>query len=75
MPLIRFFCLMGTGTFITISLLYLERVFGIQDRDERSVLWMAAVVGVGVIALALASFPLIGVHPRRNPRTSEPTPA
>ncbi len=42
MTLVRFFFLMGTGIFINISLLYLERVFGIQDRDERSMLWMAA---------------------------------
>ena len=42
MTLVRFFFLMGTGTFINISLLYLERVFGIEDRDERSMLWMAA---------------------------------
>jgi MFS family permease len=42
MTLVRFFFLMGTGTFINISLLYLERVFGIQDAGERSMLWMAA---------------------------------
>ena len=75
MTLVRFFFLMGMGTFITISLLYLERVFGIEDGDERSMLWMAALVGVGVVALALVTFLLIGVHPRRDPRTSERTPA
>jgi MFS family permease len=42
MTLVRFLFLMGTGTFINISLLYLERVFAITDKDERSQLWMMA---------------------------------
>ena len=42
MTMVRFLFLMGTGIFINISLLYLERVFAIQDRDERSLLWMGA---------------------------------
>jgi MFS family permease len=54
MTLVRFFFLMGTGTFINISLLYLERVFGIQDPDERSTLWMAA-LGMALAGTILAA--------------------
>ena len=42
MTLVRLFFLMGTGMFINISLLYIERVFSVTDADERSLLWMAA---------------------------------
>jgi MFS family permease len=54
MTLVRFFFLMGTGVFINISLLYLERVFGIEDRDERSMLWMAA-LGVALAGTIVAA--------------------
>jgi MFS family permease len=59
MTLVRFLFLMGTGTFINISLLYLERVFSIEDRDERSLLWMAA-LGMALAGTVVAA--LVGAR-------------
>jgi MFS family permease len=56
MTLVRLFFLMGTGTFINISLLYVERVFSITDADERSLLWLAA-LGMGLTGTVLAAMP------------------
>ena len=59
MTLVRFLFLMGTGTFINISLLYLERVFAITDKDERSQLWMMA-LGMALLGTIVAA--LIGAR-------------
>ena len=59
MTLVRFLFLMGTGTFINISLLYLERVFGVTDPGERSVLWMAA-LGMALAGTIVAA--LVGAR-------------
>ena len=59
MTLVRFLFLMGTGTFINISLLYLERVFSVTDRDERSQLWMMA-LGMALLGTVVAA--LIGAR-------------
>ena len=56
MTLVRLFFLMGAGTFINISLLYIERVFDITDGDEKSVLWMAA-LGLGLVGTVLSAVP------------------
>lgn len=52
---VRLFFLMGTGAFINLSLLYVERTFGIEDSTERSIWWMAALVAAvgGIIVAAL----------------------
>ena len=54
MTLVRLLFLMGTGTFVNISLLYLERVFGVTDPDERSMLWMAA-LGLALVGTVVAA--------------------
>jgi MFS family permease len=59
MTLVRFFFLMGAGTFINICLLYLERVFGVVDPDERSLLWMTA-LGLGLLGTIVAA--LVGAR-------------
>jgi MFS family permease len=55
---VRFLFLMGTGAFVNLSLLYVERTFGVTDPFERSAWWMgalvAAVVGVVVAAIPAA---------------------
>ena len=63
MTLVRLFFLMGTGTFINISLLYIERVFSVTDADERSLLWMAA-LGMGLIGTVLAAMPAARISDR-----------
>ncbi len=63
MTLVRLFFLMGTGTFINISLLYIERVFSITDADERSFLWMAA-LGVGLAGTVLTAIPAARISDR-----------
>jgi MFS family permease len=59
MTLVRFLFLMGTGTFVNISLLYLERVFSVTDKDERSQLWMMA-LGMALLGTIVAA--LIGAR-------------
>ncbi len=56
MTLVRLLFLMGAGTFINISLLYIERVFDVTDSDEKSVLWMAA-LGLGLVGTVLSAVP------------------
>ena len=63
MTLVRLFFLMGTGTFINISLLYIERVFSVTDADERSLLWMAA-LGMGLAGTVLTAIPAARVSDR-----------
>jgi MFS family permease len=63
MTLVRLFFLMGAGTFINISLLYVERVFSITDPDERSILWMAA-LGLGLAGTILAAIPAARISDR-----------
>jgi MFS family permease len=63
MTLVRLFFLMGTGTFINISLLYIERVFSVTDADERSLLWMAA-LGMGLMGTVLAAMPAARISDR-----------
>ena len=52
---VRLLFLMGTGAFINLSLLYVERSFGIDDAAERSTWWFAALIAAltGTIAAAL----------------------
>jgi MFS family permease len=52
---VRLLFLMGTGAFINLSLLYVERSFGIEDAAERSTWWFAALIAalVGTIAAAI----------------------
>ncbi len=63
MTLVRLFFLMGTGTFINISLLYIERVFSVTDADERSLLWMAA-LGMGLAGTVLTAIPAARISDR-----------
>ncbi|MEA2027075.1 MAG: MFS transporter, partial [Chloroflexota bacterium] len=63
MTLVRLFFLMGAGMFINISLLYIERVFSITDKDERSILWMAA-LGLGLAGTVLAAIPAARISDR-----------
>jgi len=56
MTLVRLLFLMGTGTFINLSLLYMERVFNLTDSGERSMWWMAA-LGFGLVGTVLAALP------------------
>ncbi len=63
MTLVRLFFLMGAGTFINISLLYVERVFSITDPNERSTLWMAA-LGMGLAGTVLAAMPAARISDR-----------
>ena len=63
MTLVRLFFLMGTGTFINISLLYIERVFSVTDADERSMLWMAA-LGLGLVGTVLTAIPAARISDR-----------
>ncbi len=63
MTLVRLFFLMGTGTFINISLLYIERVFSITDTNERSALWMAA-LAMGLVGTVLAAIPAARISDR-----------
>lgn len=63
MTFVRLFFLMGTGTFINISLLYIERVFSVTDADERSLLWMAA-LGMGLAGTVLAAVPAARISDR-----------
>jgi MFS family permease len=46
---------MGTGAFVNLSLLYVERTFGIDDPTERSAWWLAALVAAlgGTVAAAI----------------------
>jgi MFS family permease len=46
---------MGTGAFINLSLLYVERSFGIEDAAQRSTWWFAALIAAlgGTIVAAL----------------------
>jgi MFS family permease len=52
---VRLLFLMGTGAFINLSLLYVERTFGVTDPTERSAWWFAALIAAlaGTIAAAL----------------------
>ena len=63
MTLVRLFFLMGTGIFINISLLYIERVFSVTDADERSLLWMAA-LGLGLAGTVLTAIPAARISDR-----------
>jgi MFS family permease len=63
MTLVRLFFLMGTGTFINISLLYIERVFSVTDASERSFLWMAA-LGMGLAGTILTALPAARISDR-----------
>jgi MFS family permease len=63
MTLVRLFFLMGTGTFINISLLYIERVFSITEPDERSLVWMAA-LGMGLAGTVLVAIPAARISDR-----------
>jgi MFS family permease len=63
MTLVRLFFLMGAGTFINISLLYIERVFSITDSEERSILWMAA-LAMGLVGTILAAVPAARISDR-----------
>jgi MFS family permease len=56
MTLVRLFFLMGAGTFVNISLLYIERVFSVTDAGLRSALWMAA-LAFGLAGTVLAALP------------------
>jgi len=56
MTLVRLFFLMGTGIFINISLLYIERVFGVTDSGERTTLWLAA-AGMALLGTVIAAVP------------------
>ena len=63
MTLVRLLFLMGTGTFINISLLYVERVFGVTDGDERTFIWLAA-AGMGLAGTVLAALPAARISDR-----------
>jgi MFS family permease len=63
MTLVRLLFLMGTGTFINLSLLYVERVFGVSDGDERTFLWLAA-AGAGLAGTILAALPAARISDR-----------
>ena len=63
MTLVRLFFLMGTGMFINISLLYIERVFSVTDADERSLLWMAA-LATGLLGTVFAAIPAARISDR-----------
>jgi MFS family permease len=63
MTLVRLLFLMGTGTFINISLLYVERVFGVTDGGERTALWLAA-AGAGLAGTVLAAIPAARISDR-----------
>ena len=63
MTLVRLLFLMGTGTFINISLLYVERVFAITDAGERTLLWLAA-AGAGLAGTVLAAIPAARISDR-----------
>jgi MFS family permease len=63
MTLVRLFFLMGAGTFINISLLYVERVFGVTDGTERSILWAAA-LALGLAGTIAAALPAARVSDR-----------
>jgi MFS family permease len=55
MTAVRLLFLMGTGAFINLSLLYVERAFGVEDEGARSAWWFAALIAAlgGTIAAAL----------------------
>ncbi len=63
MTLVRLLFLMGTGTFINLSLLYVERVFGVADPEERTVLWLAA-AGAALGGTLLAALPAARISDR-----------
>jgi MFS family permease len=63
MTLVRLLFLMGTGTFINISLLYVERVFAVTDPEERTFLWLAA-AGAGLTGTILAALPAARISDR-----------
>jgi MFS family permease len=52
---VRLLFLMGTGAFINLSLLYVERSFGIEDTAQRSTWWFAALIAAlgGTVLAAL----------------------
>jgi MFS family permease len=63
MTLVRLLFLMGTGTFINLSLLYVERVFGVSEAGERTMLWLAA-AGAGLAGTLLAALPAARISDR-----------
>jgi MFS family permease len=63
MTLVRLFFLMGTGTFINISLLYIERVFSVTGGDERAILQMSA-LGLALVGTILAAVPAARISDR-----------
>ena len=60
---VRLLFLMGTGIFINVSLIYVERSLGVVDRDERS-LWVTGALIVLLIGTVGATMPAAWISNR-----------
>jgi MFS family permease len=63
MTAVRLLFLMGTGAFVNLSLLYVERTFGLTDPFERSLWWMGALV-MAVGGIVLTAIPAARISDR-----------